>query len=79
MAFFEAIQHLPKIMQDTTNAFLAGVRAIAPGVEDFQDVVDLVAKHAEHDQAICAAIERSGYLDVWRIEQEKNPGNMILD
>ena len=73
MDFFEAIPDLPKIMHATTNAFLAGVRAIAPDVEDFQDVADLAAKHPEHDQAICAAIERSGYLEVWRIEQDKNP------
>lgn len=73
MDFFETIPDLPEIMRNTTNAFLAGVRAIAPEVEDFQDVADLAARHPEHDAAICAAIERSGYLKVWRIEQEKNP------
>jgi len=73
MDFFEAIPDLPQIMRDTTNAFLAGIRKIAPDVEDFQDVADLVVRHPEHDAAICAAIERSGYLKVWRIEQEKNP------
>lgn len=73
MDFFETIPDLPQIMRNTTNTFLAGIRTIAPEVEDFQDVADLVARHPEHDAAICAAIERSGYLKVWRIEQEKNP------
>ena len=73
MDFFETIPDLPQIMRDATNAFLTDVRTIAPEVEDFQDVADLVASHPEHDAGICAAIERSGYLKVWRIEQEKNP------
>ncbi len=73
MDFFETIPDLPKIMHNTTNTFLAGVRTIASKVEDFQDVADLLTKHPEHDAAICAAIERSGYLEVWRIEQQKNP------
>ena len=79
MDFFETIPDLPKIMHNTTNTFLAGVRTIASKVEDFQDVADLLAKHPEHDAAICAAIERSGYLEAWRIEQEKNPWQYDLD
>jgi hypothetical protein len=57
----------------TPATIAAHIRTIAPEVEDFQDVADLVARHPEHDAAICAAIERSGYLKVWQIEQEKNP------
>jgi hypothetical protein len=79
MNFFDTIPDLPKIMHDTTNNFLAGVRTIASKVEDFQDVADLLAKHPEQDAAICAAIERSDYLKVWRIEQEKNPWQYDLD
>jgi hypothetical protein len=79
MDFFETIPDLPQIMRNTTNAFLAGVRTIAPEVEDFQDVAHLVARHPEHDAAICPrsnglAISRSGGSSRRRI-----PGNMNSD
>lgn len=76
MDFFESIPDLPKIMHDTTNAFLADVRTIASHVENFQtlqtswrSILSMTKRSAPRSNS--PAISRSGGSSRIRI-----PGNM---
>jgi hypothetical protein len=73
MAFFESRTDIPELMHEATNALLEGARTFDAAIEDLDDVIRFVAGHPEHDEALCEILDRSGYLDIWRIEQDKNP------
>ncbi|MET4279942.1 MULTISPECIES: YiiX/YebB-like N1pC/P60 family cysteine hydrolase [unclassified Bradyrhizobium] len=60
-------------MHDAQNAVLDAARSVDPEVENFNDMYGLLVKRPEADQVIAAALESSGYLDIWKIEVEGHP------
>ena len=60
-------------MHEAQNAVLDAARSIDPEVENFDDLFNLLERRPEADQVIAAALESSGYLDVWKIEIERYP------
>ena len=79
IAFFESREDIPELMHKATNSLLNGARAFDPKIEDFDDLNHFVAAHPEHDETMCRILEDSGYLDIWKIEQAKNPWQYDLD
>lgn len=79
IAFFDGRTDMPQLMLEATNALLDGARAYDPAIEDFDDLNRFVASHAEQDEAMCDILERSGYLEIWKIEKAKNPWQYDLD
>ncbi|MCV4272621.1 YiiX/YebB-like N1pC/P60 family cysteine hydrolase [Pseudomonas capsici] len=60
--------------RDNTNQFLKEVRQISGSDIQIQEqVTQYVVNHPEHDDAISEALRRSGYLDFWRVDIERNP------
>ncbi|TCQ17483.1 YiiX/YebB-like N1pC/P60 family cysteine hydrolase [Rhizobium sp. PP-CC-3G-465] len=59
--------------RDATNAILNGARTRNPSIQTFDDVDAHLALHPEDDDFFCGLLERSGYLSLWRGEQQKNP------
>ena len=58
------------------------LRSVDPEVENFNDMYGLLVKRPEADQVIAAALESSGYLDIWKIEVEGHPwrySNGLMD
>lgn len=62
-----------EIMRKATNSLLAEVRALDSRVECLNDIDELVIRRSDLDQAVAAALRSSGYLDVWRVEEERFP------
>jgi hypothetical protein len=57
-----------------TNQFLGEVRQISGlDVQVHEQVAQCVVDHPEYDDAICEALQRSGYLDFWRYDVSINP------
>ena len=57
-----------------TNAFLQEVREISGrDVQQYEQVAQCVLDHPEYDEAITQALQRSGYLETWKIDVEINP------
>jgi len=57
-----------------TNAFLQDVRTISGrDVQQHEQVAQCVLDYPQHDNAITQALQRSGYLEIWRFDVEKNP------
>ncbi len=55
------------------NAILHGVRKLAPDVEHFGDLDQIVRDHPEWDPQIAALFRSSGYLNLWRNDFAVNP------
>jgi hypothetical protein len=66
-----------QIMHDAQNAVLDAARSVDPDVENFDDLHNLLLSRPECDELIAAALESSGYLDIWQIEVEKHPWRYI--
>ena len=60
-------------MHDAQNAVLDAARSFDPEIENFNDMYGLLVKRPEADQVIAAALKRSGYLDIWKIEVGEHP------
>lgn len=57
-----------------TNQFLGEVRQISGlDVQMHEQVAQCVVNHPEYDDAISEALQRSGYLDFWRLDVSINP------
>lgn len=59
-------EDMTAVMVAATNAVLADVRKLDPAVQTFEDVIALLIAEPQHDAAVLAAYEASGYLEVWR-------------
>lgn len=55
------------------NAVLDAARSIDSEVESFNDLYGLLVRNPEADQVIAAALVKSGYLELWKMEVEKHP------
>lgn len=55
------------------NAVLDAARSVDPKVENFNDLYELLVRCPEADHVIAAALESSGYLDLWKMDVERNP------
>jgi hypothetical protein len=69
-------------MHDAQSAVLDAARSVDPEVENFNDLYGLLVRRPEADQVIAAALESSGYLDIWKMEVEGHPwrySNGLMD
>ncbi|MGE3477668.1 MAG: YiiX/YebB-like N1pC/P60 family cysteine hydrolase [Rhodospirillaceae bacterium] len=64
-------------MQDAHNAVLDAARSVDSNVENFNDMYRLLAENPEADQVIAAALESSGYLDMWETDVENYPWRYV--
>ena len=56
------------------NQILAYARKVSEtDIQTFNQLTSYLLSHPEHDEEISAFIEKSGYLDLWREDMEKNP------
>ena len=63
-----------EVQRNNTNQFLEEVRRISGSDVQMQEqVAQYVVNHPEHDDAISEALQRSGYLDFWKIDVSVNP------
>lgn len=62
-----------EIMRTVIQSLLKKIAEIDSKVLNLNDVDDLSIKRPELDQVISAALSASGYLAVWRIDQERFP------
>lgn len=69
----EDTDDLSQRMRTVINDFLNAVRLLDSSVEDFNHVHDYLLKNPRQDDAVCAALAASGYLDVWKEELEGSP------
>ncbi|WP_246703412.1 YiiX/YebB-like N1pC/P60 family cysteine hydrolase [Rhizobium sp. P40RR-XXII] len=79
MAASEARPDGTQIMRDAINAILNGARKKNPNIQTFDDLDGHLIEHPEDDDYICRLVADSGYLVLWKIEQEKNPWIYDLD
>lgn len=57
-----------------TNTFLAQARQIASeDLQTFEQVVDLLLRRQELDDALSKALVKSGYLKFWQLDVHRNP------
>lgn len=62
-----------QLMRDVTTALIAGARKISSSIETVNDIDEHLKQHPESDAAMCEVLVLSGYLDVWRGEEVRNP------
>lgn len=62
-----------QLMRDVTNNLVSGARTISPTIETLNDIDEYLKQHPEADAALCQILQTSGYLDVWRGEELRNP------
>lgn len=60
-------------VRDSTNALLAGARLKSAGIESISDIDQHLIDHPEDDDYFYELYQKSGYLDVWKIQTSKNP------
>ena len=72
-AFWAERDDVPQKMRDAINVVLGGARRVDPTIETFDDLHRHLVSHPERDDEMCRLLETSGYLSIWKIEQEKNP------
>lgn len=68
-----------QIMRNAINVILNGARKKNPDIQTFDDLDRHLIDHPEDDQYLCSLLADSGYLLLWKIEQEKNPWIYDLD
>ena len=69
---------LTALMRQTTNRVLDGARKLQPSIQTFDDLDAFLVASPEHDSTIEALYRESGYLDVWRVELQRNPWHYDL-
>ncbi|MPY01321.1 YiiX/YebB-like N1pC/P60 family cysteine hydrolase [Salinivibrio sp. VYel4] len=60
-------------MRKVTNALLKDLRNIDPSIEGLNDIDTLIMKKPELDSIISDKLEKSGYLNFWKIELSRFP------
>lgn len=57
-----------------TNFILTEVRELTGAdIQTFEQLVPYLIDNRQHDQAVCAIVEASGYWEFWRTDIERNP------
>lgn len=72
-SWWERNEDVPQLMRDAINTVLDGARAKDAAIQTFDDLHRHLVNHPEDDDEFCLLLETSGYLSIWRIEQNKNP------
>jgi hypothetical protein len=62
-----------QLMKDAINFVLEGARRKNKDIQTFDELHLHLARHPEDDEAFCRLRANSGYLELWKIEQEQNP------
>jgi len=65
-------------MRSAINAVLDGARKKDKNIQTFEDIIPYLVKHPKEDAYFADILASSGYLTVWQINTEKNPGNMTM-
>ena len=73
LAWMSDPPNLIQAMHDAQNAVLDAARSVDPDVENFNDLCYFLVRRPNEDQVIAAALESSGYLDIWKMEVNKHP------
>ncbi len=75
---WEGNEDVTQRMRDSINLVLRGARKKDKDIQTFDDLDRHLVNHPEQDDYFCRLLEKSGYLSVWKIEQEKNPWHYDL-
>lgn len=62
-----------QLMRASTNRVLDAVRKLNPTIQRVDDAIGLTVLRPDLDENIASIFEESGYLDVWKLEHDKNP------
>lgn len=62
-----------QVTHDAQNAVLDAARSVDLEVENFNDLYGLLVRRPDADQLIAAALQSSGYLEVWKMEVNEHP------
>lgn len=63
-----------------TNDILESAREIfSADIQDFQQLFDALLKNPQHDSRMVEVLQKSGYLELWKGDIEKNPHYYDLD
>lgn len=58
----------------STNYIFQQLRTLAKNdIQTFQQLSDWLIQHPEHDDPVCSIVKKSGYLDLWSTDVERNP------
>jgi hypothetical protein len=60
-------------MRDAIAAVLKGARKQSKAIQSLNDIDDYLIAHPKEDAAFAEIFRKSGYLDIWRDEQEHHP------
>lgn len=74
-----AYEDRTQLMRDVTNALVNGARKVSSRIETLNDIDDYLKDHPESDAELCQVLQASGYLDVWRGEEQRNPWQYDID
>lgn len=78
-AFWENRADIPAMMRAAINAVMNGARKKNEDIQNFDDLHAHLMRHPEDDAYMCALLEESGYLNVWKVETDKNPWQYDFD
>lgn len=63
-----------KLQMEMTNYILEQVRKLGRvDIQTFEQLPVWLMQHPEHDSAVCAIVQKSGYLSFWMLDLERNP------
>lgn len=78
-AFWEERPNISRLMAESTNRFLVAVRKKSKSIQALNDVHTHLMNHPEDDGFFKRALEKSGYLTVWREEYDRNRWHYDID
>jgi hypothetical protein len=61
-----------QVMRAAINAVLDGARKKDSGIQTFEDIVSYLIQHPADDAYFADLLTKSGYLNVWQLNTEKN-------
>ena len=73
------ISDVPQLMRDATNAVLKGARQKKKAILSLNYIDQHLFEHPEDDQYFYDLFVSSGYLEVWQVEESKNPWHYDLE
>lgn len=68
-----------QLMRDVTKALIVGARKVSPKIDTLNDIDAYLKEHPEADAALCQVLINSGYLNVWRGEEVRNPWHYSVE
>lgn len=66
------IFNIPQLMREIENFILKGARKSDSSIQSFSDMDSFLIKNPRHDSYFSTLYLKSGYLDVWKVEKNKN-------